>query len=127
MQLFTKANPGRDHSPTANQRLLGIMQQQTQRDIDIGEAMQNNAAAAVQQGRRINPQQMEQIRADYDAQHHVVDPITGQDLSVTPRLPEFNQGQANAAAAQGAAPSAPTLAQIQAEVARRAAAARGGQ
>ena len=107
MQTMLSANPGLEISPTANQRMLGIDQQMTQRKIDIGQQMQDAVAAAVQQGKKVNPQQLEGIRATYDAQHHITDPVTGQDLSASPKLPEFNGGAAASTAASGTSPPQP--------------------
>ena len=69
--------------------MIGIAQQVTQQNIDIGQQMQDAEAQAVALGKRADPRQMEAIRANYDQQHHITDPITGQDLSVSTKLPEF--------------------------------------
>jgi hypothetical protein len=88
---FLKANPGLDMSVTGNQRLLGIQAQIEQRNIAVGQAIRAAAAGAVSQGKRINPSQVESLIREYDDAHHITDPVTGQDLTQSYVLPEFQK------------------------------------
>lgn len=88
---FLKANPGLDMSVTGNQRLLGIQAQIEQRNIAVGNAIRAATADAVSQGKRINPSQVESLIREYDDQHHITDPVTGQDLTQSYVLPEFQK------------------------------------
>jgi hypothetical protein len=88
---YLKANPGLDMSITGNQRLLGIQSQIEQRNIAVGNDIRNATAAAISQGKRIDPVTVQGIISDYDQAHHVRDPITGQDLTQSYALPEFQK------------------------------------
>jgi hypothetical protein len=94
MSNFLKANPGLDMSITGNQRLLGIQAQIEQRNIAVGGAIRDATAAAISQGKKIDPVTVQNIITDYDKAHHIQDPTTGQDLTQSYALPEF-QTQAN--------------------------------
>jgi hypothetical protein len=98
---FLKANPGLDMSVTGNQRLLGIQAQIEQRNIAVGLAIRAASADAISQGKRINPSQVEKLIRDYDDAHHVTDPVTGQDLTQSYVLPEFQSQGANSSLAVG--------------------------
>lgn len=89
MSNYLKANPGLDMSVTGNQRLIGIQSQIEQRNIAVGNAIRNATAAAVSKGQRIDPVTVQKIITDYDEQHHVKDPVNGQDLTQSYTLPEF--------------------------------------
>jgi hypothetical protein len=89
MGNFMKANPGLDMSLTGNQRLLGIQAQIEQRNIAVGNAIREATAAAISKGEKIDPVTVQKIITDYDTAHHVKDPITGQDLTQSYALPEF--------------------------------------
>jgi hypothetical protein len=98
---FLKANPGLDMSVTGNQRLLGIQAQIEQRNIAVGQAIRAATADAVSQGKRINPSQVESLIREYDDAHHITDPVTGQDLTQSYVLPEFQSQGANPSLAVG--------------------------
>jgi hypothetical protein len=96
MGNFMKANPGLDMSVTGNQRLLGIQAQIEQRNIAVGNAIREATAAAISKGQKIDPVTVQKIISDYDTAHHVKDPVTGQDLTQSYALPEFqNNGASN--------------------------------
>lgn len=91
MGNYLKANPGLDMSITGNQRLLGIQSQIEQRNVAVGNAIRAATAAAISADRKIDPVTVQGIITEYDAAHHVQDPITGQDLTQSYALPEFQQ------------------------------------
>lgn len=97
MSNFLKANPGLDMTITGNQRLLGIQSQIEQRNIAVGNAIRNATAQAISKGQKIDPVTVQKIIADYDEAHHIMEPTTGQDLTQSVALPEF-QTQGNNAA-----------------------------
>ncbi|VIO73902.1 hypothetical protein [Bradyrhizobium ivorense] len=99
MSNYLKANPGLDMSGTGNQRLLGIQAQIEQRNIAVGNAIREATARAIATGKTINPVEVQKIITDYDEAHHVKDPVTGQDLTQSYVLPEFQQGGTNPALA----------------------------
>jgi len=103
MSNFLKANAGLDMSLTGNQRLLGIQGQIEQRNIDVGNALRAETAKGISTGKHIDPVTAQKIITDYDEAHHIQDPITGQDLTKSYALPEFNRtgqgGNSNAALA----------------------------
>jgi hypothetical protein len=101
MGNFLKANPGLDMSVTGNQRLLGIQGQIEQRNVAVGNAIRDATAESISNGSRINPVTVQKIIKDYDEGHHIKDVVTGQDLTQSYALPEFqnapsNQSMANA-------------------------------
>lgn len=101
MSNFLKANPGLDMTIAGNQRLLGIQSQMEQRNIAVGNAIRQATAEAISQGKKIDPVTVQKIITGYDETHHIQDPITGQDLTQSYALPEFqNQGTNAALAAQ---------------------------
>lgn len=100
MQNFLKSNPGLDMSITGNQRLLGIQAQIEQRNIAVGNEIRNATAQAIAQGKRIDPVTVQKIITAYDDQHHITDPVTGQDLTQSYVLPEFQKGGTNPQKAQ---------------------------
>lgn len=89
MANFLKANPGLDMTITGNQRLLGIQAQMEQRNVAVGNAIRNATAVAISKGQKIDPVTVQKIVADYDEAHHIKDPVTGQDLTQSYVLPEF--------------------------------------
>lgn len=103
MSNYLKANPGLDMTPTGNQRLLGIQAQIEQRNIAVGNAIREATAAAISAGKKIDPVSVQKIITEYDANNHVKDPITGQDLTQSYVLPEFQKPEqgTNAALAAG--------------------------
>jgi hypothetical protein len=100
---YLKSNPGLELSTQGNTRLLGIMDQIEQRNIDLGNALGAAAEDAVSHGKTIDLPAMHKIVAEYDAAHHIVDPVTKQDLSVNVKLPEFHTSGGKTGA-EGAAP-----------------------
>lgn len=96
-----KSTPGNDISLPGNQRLLGLMIQQKQRAISIGQAIRDRYAqvtqTALQSGQQpqYNPSDMYQIIDAYDNAHHPTDPVSGEDLTLT----QNNPGGPSAAAA----------------------------
>jgi hypothetical protein len=100
MSNYLKANPGLDMSPTGTQRMLGIQAQVEQRNIAVGNAIRDATAAAISKGQKIDPVTVQKIVTEYDEAHHVKDPITGQDLTQSYTLPEFQQGGTNPALAK---------------------------
>jgi hypothetical protein len=100
MSNFLKANPGLDMTIAGNQRLLGIQAQIEQRNIAVGQAIRAATADAVSNGKRINPSQVEKIIRGYDDEHHITDPATGQDLTQSYVLPEFQTKGTNQAQSQ---------------------------
>ncbi len=100
MQNFLKSNPGLDMSITGNQRLLGIQAQIEQRNIAVGNAIRQATAQSIAGGKRIDPVTVQKIITDYDHEHHITDPVTGQDLTQSYVLPEFQTGGTNAQKAQ---------------------------
>ncbi|QQO30739.1 hypothetical protein JJC00_18825 [Bradyrhizobium diazoefficiens] len=101
MSNYLKANPGLDMSVTGNQRLLGIQAQIEQRNIAVGNAIREATAQAISQGKKIDPVTVQKIITDYDNKNHVSDPVTGQDLTQSYVLPEFQQGGTNPSLAAG--------------------------
>lgn len=89
MSNYLKANPGLEMSITGNQRLIGIQSQIEQRNVAVGNAIREATATAVGAGKRVNPAEVQKIIKDYDETHHVRDPVTGQDLTQSYTLPEF--------------------------------------
>lgn len=100
MSNYLKANPGLEMSVAGNQRLIGIQSQIEQRNIAVGNAIRDAAARAIAQGQKIDPVAVQKIITQYDDSHHIKDPITGQDLTQSYALPEFQSG-ANAPMAVG--------------------------
>lgn len=96
LQNFLKANPGIDMTITGNQRLLGIQSQIEQRNIAVGNAIRDATAQAMTQGKDVSPVTVQKIITDYDQAHHIKDPVTGQDLTQSYVLPEFQTGGTNA-------------------------------
>jgi hypothetical protein len=96
MSNYLKANPGLDMTVTGNQRLLGIQAQIEQRNIAVGNAIREATASAISTGKKIDPVTVQKIITAYDDQHHVMDPVSGQDLTQSYVLPEFQQGGTNA-------------------------------
>ena len=101
MSNYLKANPGLETSITGNQRLLGIKAQIEQRNAAVGNALRAETASTIGQGKKVDPARMEKIIRDYDEANHVKDPITGQDLTQSYTLPEFQGGGTNPALAAG--------------------------
>lgn len=99
MANYLKANPGLEMSVTGNQRLLGIQAQIEQRNVAVGNAIRQAAAEAVGAGQRVNPAKIEKIIREYDDMHHIQDPVTGQDLTQSYTLPEFQSAGTNPALA----------------------------
>jgi spore germination cell wall hydrolase CwlJ-like protein len=101
MSNYLKANPGLEMSTTGNQRLIGIQSQIEQRNIEVGNAIRQATADAVGAGKRVNPAEIQKLITSYDAEHHVKDPVTGQDLTQSYTLPEFQKqpGSSNEALA----------------------------
>jgi hypothetical protein len=97
---FMKANPGIDMSITGGQRLLGIQAQIERRNIAVGNAIRDATAQSISGGKRIDPVTVQKIITDYDTQHHITDPVTGQDLTQSYALPEFQTGGTNPQKAQ---------------------------
>ncbi|NEU94820.1 hypothetical protein FNJ47_03010 [Bradyrhizobium sp. UFLA 03-164] len=95
MGNYLKANPGLDMSTTGNQRLLGIQAQIEQRNIAVGNAIRDATAQAISGGKKINPVEVQKIITDYDEAHHIKDPVTGQDLTQSYALPEFQGSPTN--------------------------------
>ncbi|WP_158226448.1 M15 family metallopeptidase [Bradyrhizobium sp. UFLA03-84] len=91
MSNFLKANPGLDMTITGNQRLLGIQAQIEQRNIAVGNAIRDATAEAISQGKKVDPRTVEGIIRKYDEDHHISDPSTGQDLTQSYALPEFQK------------------------------------
>jgi hypothetical protein len=100
---FLKANPGLSLSPQGNERLLGIMQQIEQRKIDLGLEMQDRFAA----GKPPSIAENHAFVRDYINKHHIKDPITGQDITADPRLPDSGGGRASPPMAGGSGTSKP--------------------
>jgi hypothetical protein len=100
MSNFLKANPGLDMSVTGNQRLLGIQAQIEERNIAVGNSIRDATAEAISQGKKINPVTVQKIIKDYDDNHHIKDVVTGQDLTQSYALPEFQKGETNASMAK---------------------------
>jgi hypothetical protein len=101
MSNYLKANPGLEMSVTGNQRLIGIQSQIEQRNVAVGNAIRNATAQSISQGKRIDPVTVQKIISDYDEQHHIQDPVTGQDLTQSYTLPEFQKQGTNADLAAG--------------------------
>jgi hypothetical protein len=101
MQNYLAANPGLSLSPTANQRLLGVQAQVEQRNIAVGNAIRDATAQSISSGKKIDPVTVQGIITDYDKAHHISDPISGQDLTQSYALPEFQTQGNNAALAVG--------------------------
>jgi hypothetical protein len=101
MANYLKANPGLEMSITGNQRLIGIQSQIEQRNVAVGNAIRAASAEAVGAGQRVNPAKIEKIIREYDETHHIKDPVTGQDLTQSYTLPEFQSGGTNKGLAAG--------------------------
>jgi hypothetical protein len=80
---FLKANPGLTLSPQGNERLLGIMQQIEERNIAVGKELRKRSTSKSPPSVQENEQWVQQ----YDEEHHIKDPITGQDITADPKLP----------------------------------------
>jgi spore germination cell wall hydrolase CwlJ-like protein len=91
MSNYLKANAGLDMSLTGSQRILGVQGQVEQRNVDVGNAIRQATAQAISNGKKIDPVTVQKIITDYDEAHHIQDPITGQDLTKSYALPEFNR------------------------------------
>jgi hypothetical protein len=81
---FLKANPGLELSPQGNERLLGIMQQIEKRKVDLGTELQDRFAA----GKPPSIAENHEFVKKYISEHHIIDPITGQDITANPKLPK---------------------------------------
>jgi hypothetical protein len=101
LQNYLGANPGLSLSTTGNQRLLGIQGQIEQRNIAVGQAIRDATAQATAAGKKIDPVTVQGIITDYDKAHHVQDPVTGQDLTQSYALPEFQSQGSNPGLAVG--------------------------
>lgn len=97
MSNYLKANPGLDMSITGNQRLLGIQAQIEQRNVAVGNAIRMATAEAISKGRKIDPVTVQKLISEYDEAHHIQDPVTGQDLTQSYVLPEFQSRGSNPA------------------------------
>jgi hypothetical protein len=107
MSNYMKANPGLEMSTMGNRRLLGIQTQIEQRNVDLGNLLQEYAGNSYGPGKKPDLGAMHKIVVDYDNAHHIVDPITGQDLTDSKgavRIPELQ-----AAPAPTATPKAPVM------------------
>ena len=71
-------------SPQGNERLLGIMQQIEERNIAVAKELRTRATSKNPPSVQENDQWIQQ----YDDEHHIKDPITGQDITADPRLPD---------------------------------------
>jgi cell wall hydrolase len=91
MSNYLKANPGLEMSVTGNQRLIGIQSQIEQRNVAVGNQIRDATAQAISRGQKIDPVTVQKIITNYDQAHHVQDPITGQDLTQSYTLPEFQK------------------------------------
>jgi Cell Wall Hydrolase len=98
---YLKANPGLELSPTANQRLLGIQAQIENRNVQVGNAIRNATAQAMDAGQKISPTTIQRLIETYDQLHHVRDPISGQDLTQSYALPDLQAPSSNDALAVG--------------------------
>jgi hypothetical protein len=81
---FLKANPSLELSPQGNERLLGIMQQIEKRKVDLGTELQDRFAA----GKPPSIAENHAFVQQYIKEHHIIDPITGQDITADPKLPK---------------------------------------
>jgi len=107
LQNYLSANPGLSMSPTGNQRLLGIQAQIAERSVALGQALRANTAAAITKGAQPDAGANESLITQYDAQHPIVDPISGQDLTKNVRIPELQSaGPTPSAVASPASASA---------------------
>jgi hypothetical protein len=97
MSNYLKANPGLEMSITGNQRLIGIQSQIEQRNVAVGNAIREATAAAVGAGKRVNPERKFRRSSRTMTRHHVKDPVTGQDLTQSYTLPEFQKAGNNPA------------------------------
>jgi len=91
MSNYLKANPGLEMSVTGNQRLIGIQSQIEQRNVAVGNQIRDATAQAISRGQKIDPVSVQKIITNYDQAHHVQDPVTGQDLTQSYTLPEFQK------------------------------------
>jgi hypothetical protein len=91
MSNYLKANPGLEMSVTGNQRLIGIQSQIEQRNVAVGNQIRDATAQAISRGQKIDPVTVQKIITNYDQAHHVQDPVTGQDLTQSYTLPEFQK------------------------------------
>jgi Cell Wall Hydrolase len=91
MSNYLKANPGLEMSVTGNQRLIGIQSQIEQRNVAVGNQVRDATAQAISRGQKIDPVTVQKIITNYDQAHHVQDPVTGQDLTQSYTLPEFQK------------------------------------
>jgi hypothetical protein len=91
MSNYLKANPGLEMSVTGNQRLIGIQSQIEQRNVAVGNQVRDATAQAISKGQKIDPVTVQKIITNYDQAHHVQDPVTGQDLTQSYTLPEFQK------------------------------------
>lgn len=91
MANYLKANPGLDMSITGNQRLIGIQSQIEQRNIAVGNQIRDATAEAIANGKKVDPRTVQKIITSYDDQHHITDPVNGQDLTQSYALPEFQK------------------------------------
>jgi hypothetical protein len=94
---FLKANPGLSISPQGNERLLGIMQQIEERNIAVGRELRKRSTSKSPPSVQENEQWVQQ----YDEEHHIKDPITGQDITADPRLPDTGAGKTSGGSGSG--------------------------
>jgi hypothetical protein len=96
MNNFLQSNAGLALDPNANKRLLGIQSQIEDRNINVGNGIRDMTAEALDKGKRVSPADVERYIRGYDANHHIIDPITGQDLTKNIKLgdlPTTEKGQ----------------------------------
>jgi hypothetical protein len=102
-----KVNPGLETSPTYGKRMLGINEQLAQREYDLGNELSYAVEDAASKGKVMDLPALHNVVKDYDDKHHIMDPISGQDLTANPALPEFNKSGGKTGAAGAAPPPAP--------------------
>lgn len=89
MSNFLKANAGLETSPEGNTRLLGIQRQIEERNVNLGQQIRQMTADAISNGTKVDAATVERTIRSYDNQNHITDPLTGQDLTKNPRLPDL--------------------------------------
>jgi hypothetical protein len=99
---FLKANAGLTLSPQGNERLLGIMQQIEERNIAVGKELRKRSTSKNPPSVQENDQWVQQ----YDEEHHIKDPISGQDITADPKLPATS---GNATVASGGGVKVPSF------------------
>jgi hypothetical protein len=104
LDQFIKANPNLLMTQQGNQRLIGIMKQMAQRELDLSSAAQdhleeNGAKSSISKFRKA-------VIEPYDQAHPIIDPISGKQLSSNTNLSDLDKSP-DSSASPNTSPAAP--------------------